>query len=252
MRLSVLASGSKGNCTYFGYNDHHYLIDIGITTKQLELKLGKNQVCISQIEGIFITHTHVDHIAGLKSFIKKNKCRIYLTEKMYKELNFDYDNYVYMDDDFKIDEMSVKIIKTSHDVEDSNGYVFESDGSSFAYITDTGYLNEKYFPLLKNRGAYVMESNHDVEMILNGKYPYFLQQRIIGPKGHLSNKDSAYYLSKLIGTNTNNIILIHLSEDNNTEDKAKETLLSTLNKYDIAPCNIIISTQNEETELIKI
>ena len=102
----------------------------------------------------------------------------------------------------------------------SIGFVIKSDNKSLAYITDTGYINNKYFDVLYNHNLYIMESNHDVAMLMEGNYPHQLKKRILGNKGHLSNDDAAYYLSEFIGDKTKTVILAHLSDDNNTYDKS--------------------------------
>ena len=168
---------------------------------------------------------------------------------MDNELDFDIEDKVYIDKTTVIDDLMVDVFKTSHDVADSNGYVFESNGKSVVYVTDTGYIHVKNFNKLRNKNMYVFESNHDVRMLKEGRYPYHLQQRILGDKGHLSNKDSAYYLSKLIGDKTKKIILIHLSEENNKPEIALKTLLDTLNKNDLPIPDIEIACQKESTEL---
>ena len=114
------------------------------------------------------------------------------------------------------------------------------------------YFLNKYFNILKNRDIYIMESNHDLEMLNNGKYPFELRQRILSDKGHLSNYDSAKYLSRFIGEKTKYILLAHLSEENNTKELAYNTLTNRLEKSHIIMNNIIITNQNKETELINI
>ncbi len=120
------------------------------------------------------------------------------------------------------------------------------------YITDTGYINVKYHEKLKNKNLYIIESNHDIEKLMNGKYPYHLKQRILSDEGHLSNKDCSYYLKTFIGENTNNIILIHLSEENNTEELAYNELKKVLEELNRNDIRIIISRQKERTELIEL
>ena len=120
------------------------------------------------------------------------------------------------------------------------------------YITDTGYLNSKYFDLLSNKDLYVLESNHDVLMLKNGPYPYFLQQRVLGDKGHLSNEQCSNYLCKFIGDNTKTIVLAHLSEKNNTEEKALETLNNKLKENNKKVENIFVARQNEPTMVIEV
>lgn len=252
MRVCVLASGSKGNSSYIETDGTRSLVDIGMSAGYIAKALKEIDVEPSSIQRIFITHTHADHVAGLKVFLKKYHPIVYLTEKMEKELDFEIEDKVYIDDDMVIDDLSVSVVKTSHDVADSNGYVFSSSGKSVVYITDTGYIHVKNFDKLKNKSLYVFESNHDVRLLREGRYPYYLQQRILSDKGHLSNKDSAYYLSKFIGDETEKIILIHLSEENNRPELALKTLLDTLDKKGVRRPDIIIAEQRESTELVEL
>ena len=250
MITSVLASGSKGNSTFLLVNDKVILIDAGMTCAYIEDNL--RELNINRIDCVILTHTHADHIGGLKVIIKKYNPVIYLTLKMYKELEFKLDNYCLIDGDFNINDLNVEVFKTSHDVEDSNGYIFNYNNKSIVYITDTGYINVKYHEKLKNKNVYIIESNHDIEKLMNGKYPYHLKQRIISDEGHLSNKDCSYYLKTFIGSNTSSIVLIHLSEENNTEELAYNTLIDVLNEINRNDIRVIISKQKERTELIEL
>ncbi len=254
MKISVLASGSKGNSSYIETKDAKILVDIGMPTLYIEKKLNKLNVNPEEIDAIVLTHTHVDHINGLKVFTKKYNTKVYLTEKMLIDIKniFDIQNYELIEGNFNIKDIKVEVIKTSHDAPDSNGYIFNSKEKSICYITDTGYINRKYKEKLTNKDIYVIESNHDIKMLMEGKYPYHLKQRIYGDCGHLSNEMTSKYLTEYIGENTKEIILIHLSHENNTEEKALETLKSKLKENNINFNNIIISEQNENTELIEI
>lgn len=252
MKICVLASGSKGNCAYIETSKTKSLVDLGMSAGYVAKALKNIGVDPSLIQRVFITHTHSDHVAGLKVFLKKYHPVVYLTEKMETELNFDIEDKVYIDNDMEILDLAVTVIKTSHDAADSNGYVFSSQGKSIVYITDTGYIHVKNFPKLENKNVYVFESNHDVRMLREGRYPYYLQQRILSDKGHLSNKDSAYYLSKFIGDRTEKIILIHLSEENNRPEVALNTLLDTLKDKEVRVPDIEIASQKESTELIEL
>ena len=251
MKISVLASGSKGNVSYIETKKTKILVDLGMNSTYVENKLRSFDVDPKYLDGILITHTHSDHINGLKVFIKKYKTKVYLTELMLKEINklFQIENYEVIYDDFSIKDLDIELINTSHDAPDSKGYIFKSDGKSISYITDTGYLNRKYKEKLSNKNLYVMESNHDIKMLQNGKYPYYLKQRIISDKGHLSNEMCSKYLLSYIGNNTKTIILIHLSEENNDPSIALSTIQNILKNNKI---NIIISEQNNQTGLIEV
>ncbi len=252
LKFVALATGSKGNVSYITSSNTQILIDAGLTASNIEKKLEEINVNPAYLDGILITHTHTDHTAGLKVFLKKYHTKVYLSKKMYDELFSYVNNYEIIEDDFVINDLNIKVIKLSHDTDDVNGYIIENNKSSIVYITDTGYINRKYFDLLKNRDIYVMESNHDVEKLMNGNRPYHIKQRILGDRGHLNNEDSANYLAKFIGPKTRKIILIHLSEDNNTPELAKETLKRVLEKNNIDFDNIIISSQNESTEMVSV
>ena len=253
MKISVLSSGSKGNCTYVETKNHKILIDIGTSSLYVEKALRSIGVEPSSIDIVLITHAHVDHVGGLKVFCKKYNPLVYISDKIQKEANLNIMN-VNSEEIINLDyDIKIKSIKLSHDVSDIRGYVIEEDESSMVYITDTGYINEKNFENIVNKNLYVFESNHDVEMLMNNpKYPHHTKIRILSDKGHLSNKDSAYYLSKLIGNNTKQVILAHLSEQNNTEELALETLNETLKRKNIDFDNIIIARQNEMTELFNV
>lgn len=251
MKVCVLGSGSKGNSTFFATNSLNCLIDLGPTSLYITKKLKNIGIEPEDINCIFITHTHVDHINGLKVFLKKYNPKIYLSEKMYNELKEEIEikNYFILKDNFSIDDLDIKVFKTSHDTEDSVGYVFESGETSLVYVTDTGYINKKYNNILINKNIYIIESNHDVKMLMDGSYPYQLKQRILGDRGHLSNYDCSNYLNSFVGDNTKYIFLAHLSEQNNTPELALKQVSNKLINYNK---KIIITKQNEETEMVEI
>lgn len=252
MKVIVLSSGSKGNTTYIETKEAKILIDAGNTCKYILNKFDEYNIDPSSIDAILITHTHSDHIKGLPVLLKKINPKVYITEKMYPYLNY-IENYSFIDKEtIIIKDMLINVIKTSHDTEDSVGYIINNNDKSIVYITDTGYINKKYFDILKNRDIYIMESNHDIEMLNNSSYPFATRQRILSDKGHLSNYDSAKYLSNFIGDKTKYILLAHLSEENNTKELAYQTLIDRLNTNDIQIENIIIATQNKETDFITI
>ncbi len=252
MKVIVLSSGSKGNTTYIETQTTKILIDIGNTCKYITEKLSTIGVTLGEINAILITHTHTDHIKGLKTFTNNYSAPIYITEKMHPKIPY-VKQYKYIESSLiTIRDIKINIIKTSHDAEDSVGYIINNNDKSIVYITDTGYINKKYHPMLSNRDIYIMESNHDVEMLNNGPYPFPLRQRILSDKGHLSNHDSAKYIGDFIGPKTTNIVLAHLSHENNTPELAKETLLAKLQELNMTQIHIDIALQDQETEIIQV
>lgn len=253
MKVSVLSSGSKGNCTYIETINHKILIDIGTSSLYVEKSLKSIGVYPEDIDIVLITHAHIDHVGGLRVFSKKYNPRVYISEKILKESNLNIENVSSEEEVIINSDIKIRSIRLSHDVTDIKGYVIEEDNDSMVYITDTGYINENNFEYIKNKNLYVFESNHDVEKLMNNpKYPHHTKIRILSDKGHLSNKDSAYYLTKLVGENTHHIILAHLSEQNNTEELALSTLKETLERKNIDFKDIRVARQNEMTELMEV
>ena len=252
MKVCVLSSGSKGNTTYIETKKAKILLDCGNSAKYILDRLKELNTTPEEIDAILITHVHSDHVKGLPVLIKKIKSPVYITEKMHKYLDY-LDNYKYITEtELTIKDITINTIKTSHDTDDSLGYIITNNNKSVVYLTDTGYINKKYYPILTNRDLYIFESNHDIEMLNNGPYPFELRKRILSDKGHLSNYDSAKYLSTFIGNTTKRIILFHLSEENNTPELALNTLKERLEKEKITFENITIAKQNKRTELIDV
>ena len=254
IKFCSLSSGSKGNTAFIEINGDKYLIDIGNTCSYVEKNLREIGISPKEIKGIFISHSHRDHIEGLRVFIKKNNPIIYLSTESLKEINkeFRIDNYILLEE-LKFDNFNLTLIPTSHDAKGSYGFLFDDkENNSIVYITDTGYISEKNLKLIQNKKFYYFESNHDIEMLMNGPYPYYLKQRILSDSGHLSNKSSAYYLHEIIGSNTKTIILAHLSETNNTPECALSELNATLKNYNQEVENIIVGKQNERGDLLEV
>ena len=252
MKVKVLASGSKGNSTLIRTSKVKVLIDIGINYQTLASELEKLNLTPNDLDAILITHTHSDHIKGLQVLVKKTNLRVYALEEMLEELSkkIPLDNIFIYKNPFEIEDLKINIIRISHDVE-GVGFIIEHQNHSLVYITDTGYINRRYLPLMTNKDVYIIESNHDEKMLMEGPYPYILKQRVISDKGHLSNNTVAEYLLEITGTNTNKIVLAHISEKNNTEELAISTTKNLLEEHGIHK-DIVVAKQHESLEEIEV
>ena len=254
MKACIFASGSKGNITYVETQNHHILIDMGKNKKYIVESLKKINVDPKSIDLILISHTNSDHISALETFLKSYPVTVCMPEEMFLSLDSlkNYEHIKIYDEEIDLGDLKIYALKSSHDAPGSRNFIIEEGDSSIVQITDTGYIKSKYFKLLKNRDVYFMESNHDVEMLTHGPYPIYLQKRILSDEGHLSNQASGFYLSKLIGDKTKKVYLMHLSENNNTEEKALETVNNTLKEYNVLFKDIKCAKQNEISEVIEI
>ena len=252
MKVKVLASGSKGNSTLIRTDKINILIDFGINYQYLCSELDKINMSPKDLDAILITHTHNDHTKGLASLVKKTNIKVYIIEEMCSDLESKIPTsnlYIYKDN-LELEDLNIKTIRISHDVE-GVGFIIENNNKSLVYITDTGYISEKNLKELKNKNLYILESNHDEKMLMEGPYPYILKQRVLSDKGHLSNMTAAEYLLEIIGNNTSKIVLAHISENNNTEDLAIKTTKDLLEENNIYK-DIIAAKQYESLEEIEV
>lgn len=251
MKIYILASGSKGNSTLIESNNTRILIDAGINYLRIGNTLKKYDIDPYSLDGIIITHTHSDHISGLASVVKKLDIPVVIKEDLKKEVSkiVSEDHIeVVEDNSFSIKGLDIETIKLSHDVP-CYGIIIGDGEKRILYLTDTGYINRKYIDVTKNLDAYVIESNHDEKMLMEGPYPYILKQRVIGDKGHLSNRSTGQYLNKVIGDKTKCIVLAHISENNNLPELALEQVKEEIKDYNR---KIIVAKQHEETEVVEI
>ncbi|MBR6056377.1 MAG: MBL fold metallo-hydrolase [Bacilli bacterium] len=236
----VVGSGSKGNATLLFDEETLIQIDMGLPMRRITAALESIKKNKSDLQGILITHEHTDHIKNLSMY--KGKVPIYASKG-----TIDYfDHEVVPFDSFEIGTLSVIPFMTSHDAANPVGYVIISGKTKLVYLTDSGYIPEESLDYLKDADYYIMESNHDLKMLMKSNRPAVLKRRIKGDEGHLSNVDSAIYLSELVGPKTKEIYLAHLSEECNLPELALEAYRKTFKKkevpYDI---NIICLKQNE-------
>ncbi len=254
MKICSLCSGSKGNSYFIEVGNNKILFDTGKNYKYLSYSLSSIGVKIKEINYIFITHTHTDHISALKNILKNSNAYLCISQKMFDQLESlkDFDRVLIFDDEINLDGVNVLSLKSSHDADDARNFVIIYDNNKVSYITDTGYVKQKHFKYFYNSDVLLMESNHDIELLKHGPYPEWLRARVLSDVGHLSNNQAGFYLSKLIGPNTKMVKLIHLSEHNNDPQVALETVKSILCDYDISFNNIDYAMQDEVSEVINL
>ena len=217
MKIIVVQSGSKGNATLVIDQGRVLLIDMGTTLKVVKEALEKENLNLMNINAMLLTHEHIDHTFGIRYL---PPLPIYCTKETLDLLNVEeIEPYK----TFKIEHFEITPVATSHDVKNPVGFIIQNEKEKLVYLTDSGKISIKTLNRLKNADYYVIESNHDVEMLINSNRPWFLKKRILSDKGHLSNEQSATYMSKCVGENTKQIILAHLSEECNDPEVALKT-----------------------------
>ncbi len=251
MKVQVLASGSKGNVAIVLCDQTKLIIDMGISYLTVKRMLEEKHLTFEDFQGVLITHSHNDHIKGLATLLSHTKLPVIIPQEMYIDLAdiVPKNRCQFIDDNFSIADVDIELIHTSHDTNYSVGYIIKYQQKELVYVTDTGYINRKFLNKMVNKDIYIIESNHDEVMLMEGPYPRFLKERVISDKGHLSNKTTARYLKSLVGTKTKYIILAHISEKNNTEALAYQETKGALQNDKI---DILIAKQNEETKLIEV
>lgn len=239
MRLVSIASGSSGNCIYVGSDDTHILIDAGISNKRIEQGLNEIGLSGSDITGIAITHEHSDHTKGLGVLARKHGIPIYATENTLQEIDGmkslgayprELFRAIQPDVDFEVGDLTIKPFHIDHDAVDPVAYRVQQGGKSVAVATDMGHFDQYTIDHLLDLDALLLESNHDVNMLQTGPYPYYLKQRILGNHGHLSNENAGRLLNYILHDNMKHILLGHLSKENNYDALAYETVRLEINQ----------------------
>lgn len=235
MKLISIASGSSGNCFLVASEKTTLLVDAGLSRKKINNGLESVGYSIGDIDGILATHEHIDHIRGLGVITRRDKIQVYSTKgtlsgifntKSLGNLNKDYFNLISVGETFAIGDIEIKPFETFHDVNEPCGYTFKKGSKKAGIITDTGTYSSNIVDELLDVNALLIESNHDLAMLENGDYPYFLKERIKSSIGHMSNDTCSELLNKILHKDLEGIILGHLSKDNNTPDKALEKVKS--------------------------
>lgn len=246
MQVAVLASGSKGNATFIELDGKKLLIDAGISARRIRQELNRIGQAIEELDGVFITHEHGDHISGLMTLTKKYGVQVFSRPEtframsFYRELPMECINPII--DRVRLDRVTVRAFGIPHDAADPVGYVIQ--GSSRCIVaTDMGFVDGSLQGMLEGAQVMVLETNHDVELLKNGSYPYSLKKRILGARGHLSNRDAALAVAGL-KQRPKKLLLAHLSESNNRPELAMSTVQGILRQQGVDDMEIYLTDQN--------
>ena len=234
-RVSILASGSSGNCTYIETPKQKILVDCGLSGKKIQNLMANINRDIKDVDTILVTHEHGDHIHGLGVLARRHKIDIYANEATWRampssigKIEVEQKNLFEMGYTLTLGDLDIQSFGVSHDAAATQFYSFHFEGKQFVMLTDTGYVSDRLRDQLRGADAYLIESNHDLELLRMGRYPWSVKQRILGDEGHLSNDDGAIAISEMIGDRTKRIYLGHLSKDNNMKQIARDTAQDVL------------------------
>lgn len=265
MDFCSIASGSSGNCIFVGTDETSVLIDTGISGKKIVAGLASIDRKPEDLDAIFVTHEHSDHIRGLGVMARKYGIPVYSTagtkaamlgQKMLGKVDESLFYEIRADEEFCIRDLRVEPFCVSHDAAEPVAYRFSHGEKSVAIATDLGYYDDYIIDHLKDLDAVLIESNHDINMLQVGSYPYYLKQRILGRRGHLSNENAGRLLGEILNDKMKAVMLGHLSKENNYEALAMATVCAEItmgeNPFKAEDFQIQIAGRDEPSRLIAV
>jgi phosphoribosyl 1,2-cyclic phosphodiesterase len=253
--VSVLASGSSGNCFYIGSNRGNILVDAGISCRQISERLQKLGRDIKDINAIFVTHEHSDHIRGIEVLSRRYNIPVYINDGTLENCFMDMGNVkrIKTDNEFDFNGLKILPFSKSHDAADPISFLIRNGKKNISVITDVGCCSKKVMECMRESDLVILESNHDLNMLKNGPYPYHLKKRIAGTHGHLSNYEAALLVLEFGKESLEHVLLSHLSLNNNTPELAMKTFETIVSeRSDLKKMKTWMTYREKPTELIKI
>lgn len=239
-KFCTLFSGSSGNCAFLSDGKTNLLVDAGVSASRICAALAEIGYSPYDIDGILLTHEHRDHVSGAGVLSRNYSIPVYANggtiEKSMAITGWIFDDYIHTfksNEKFAVGDIEVFPFSIPHDTIDPVGYTFRFDGKYYSIATDMGYVTDSILKHLCRSEAVLIESNHDVQMLKDGPYPYYLKKRILGERGHLSNENAAHLAAQLVKWGTTRVALGHLSEKNNTSQIAYDTTADCFAENDI-------------------
>jgi len=262
LNFCSLSSGSSGNCYYIGNEYHGLLIDTGISASSIRKFLKNMNISIDSIMGILITHNHIDHIRGLEVLIRKNHIPAFTTQKIWesilsprKKISRDCIHEIPLQEKFNLANFDIEAFPVFHDAPETIGFRVSAGGKKITIVTDLGHICQTAASFIRESNLLVIESNYDEQMLMDGRYPYFLKERIRSDNGHLGNHQTSAFLADVFNDSMHYVCLAHLSKNNNTPEKALETLQKTFTERNIilkSHQQISILNRNIPNEMIRL
>jgi phosphoribosyl 1,2-cyclic phosphodiesterase len=262
LNFCSLSSGSSGNCYYIGNEFHGILIDSGISATSIRKFLKNMGTSIQTIMGILITHNHIDHIRGLEVLTRKNSIPAFTTRKIWEsiltpKMNISRDcvREIPVQKGFHLSGFDIEAFPIFHDAPETIGFQICAGGKKITIATDLGHICQTAAPYIREANLLVIESNYDEQMLVNGRYPYYLKTRIKSDHGHLGNHQTSVFLADIFNDSLSHICLAHLSKNNNTPEIALRTLQQTFSERGIclnSNQKISILNRNMPTEMIRL
>ena len=256
LEICALASGSKGNCVVVAGAKTKIIVDIGLSLRRYESALSVCNLKAEAISACLITHEHIDHIRGAKRITEKYRLPLHAHPScaniLINNLGVKQDYLAdFIMSGFSIGELFIEPFEVSHDSVFTVGYRISDAESSFVYATDCGYCSDKFLAMAKDADTVLIESNHDVNLLLQGRYPAHLKRRILSNNGHLSNLACACAIEKLANGRPKNFILAHISEENNIYELALSYTQKRLTEAGLENVKLFVATQNQPTGFIR-
>lgn len=232
MQIHVLASGSTGNAIFIEMDNTKLLVDAGISTRRIKQSLDKIGTKIEDVDGVFITHEHRDHVSGLQTLLKKYRLPAYARpdtwQSMYCRASLPDECCKILPDSLDLGKVKVEPFSISHDAADPVGFRLQAGNTKVCVATDLGFVTPTVKDALALSDVLILESNHDVDMLQNGSYPWHLKKRIMSNRGHLANTDAGWTLARLNRKAHTQVFLAHLSKENNRPELAEDTVATIL------------------------
>lgn len=244
LEFCSFSSGSSGNCYYIGNQDSAILIDAGLSSRKIKKHLNEIGRRLADIKAIFITHDHIDHIKGVQELTLSHKIPLYATAHTLSGIELNRftnqaDKNCFRPINFEspiiIGDIRIIAFEVEHDAKGAAGFHIENSHQKITLATDLGHISHRAANYLRKANIMILESNYDEEMLARGPYPPYLQERIRGSKGHLGNHQVAEFLANHIQEHTSHVFLAHLSEHNNSVEKALFAAESAFNEMPYRP-----------------